>query len=80
MIRTVEPHVLQLFYSANNTMVTGSSPRTIVAPQALYFLNSHFVQDEAEEIGVTTFFRVTPGRTSESLSPRNVFECRMQRC
>ncbi len=44
VIRTLEPEILQLFDSANNAMVTGSRPRTVVAPQSLYFLNSQFVQ------------------------------------
>ncbi|MCR9293073.1 MAG: PSD1 and planctomycete cytochrome C domain-containing protein, partial [bacterium] len=43
VIRTLEPHVLQLFDAASNTMVTGARPRTVVAPQSLYFLNSEFV-------------------------------------
>ena len=50
VIRTLEPDVLQLFDSANNAMVTGSRPRTIVAPQALYFMNSRFVHQSAEQI------------------------------
>jgi hypothetical protein len=51
VIRTLEHNVLQLFDAANNTMVTGARPRTIVAPQSLYFLNSQFVQDSAKAIG-----------------------------
>lgn len=50
VIRTLEPDVLQLFDSANNAMVTGKRARTIVAPQALYFLNSRFVQRSAERL------------------------------
>jgi hypothetical protein len=68
VIRTVEPHVLQLFDAASNTMVTGSRPRTIVAPQSLYFLNSEFVQASAEEIGNHILARYT-GPDDESLSP-----------
>ncbi|TWT77175.1 PSD1 and planctomycete cytochrome C domain-containing protein [Neorhodopirellula pilleata] len=68
VIRTVEPHVLQLFDAASNTMVTGSRPRTIVAPQSLYFLNSEFVQTSAEEIGNQILSRYT-GPENESLSP-----------
>ncbi len=51
VIRTIEPQVLQLFDAASNTMVTGARPRTIVAPQSLYFLNSDFVQTSSEAIG-----------------------------
>jgi len=55
VVRTLEPDVLQLFDSANNAMPTGSRPRTIVAPQALYFLNSQFVQASAAEIADRLF-------------------------
>ncbi|MDA1054913.1 MAG: PSD1 and planctomycete cytochrome C domain-containing protein [Planctomycetota bacterium] len=55
VIRTLEPDVLQLFDSANNAMVTGARPKTVVAPQALYFLNSSFVQSSAERIAATKF-------------------------
>lgn len=51
VIRTVEPALLQVFDAASNTMVTGARPRTIVAPQSLYFLNSNFVHTSAEAIG-----------------------------
>jgi len=68
VIRTVESHVLQLFDAASNTMVTGARPRTIVAPQSLYFLNSEFVQTSAEEIGNQILSRYT-GPENESLSP-----------
>jgi hypothetical protein len=65
VIRTVEPALLQLFDAASNTMVTGARPRTIVAPQSLYFLNSDFVQDSAEMIGSQVLARYTE---SENLS------------
>ncbi len=68
VIRTVEPHVLQLFDAASNTMVTGARPRTIVAPQSLYFLNSEFVQTSAEAIGNRILASYT-GPDNESLSP-----------
>jgi hypothetical protein len=55
IIRTLEPDVMQLFDSANNAMVTGARPRTVVAPQALYFLNSDFVQTSAKRIAATRF-------------------------
>jgi hypothetical protein len=51
VIRTLEPQVLQLFDAASNTMVTGARPRTVVAPQSLYFLNSEFVQSVSDMIG-----------------------------
>jgi hypothetical protein len=51
VIRTLEPDVMQLFDASNNAMVTGRRPRTIVAPQSLYFLNSSFVQQAAGRIG-----------------------------
>ena len=60
VIRTLEPNVLQLFDAASNTMVTGARPRTIVAPQSLYFLNSEFVQDAADKIGSKLLARYTP--------------------
>jgi len=50
VIRTLEPEVLQLFDSANSAMATGDRPSTIVAPQALYFMNSEFVQQSASQI------------------------------
>jgi len=50
VFRTLEPEILQLFDSANNAMVTGARPRTIVAPQALYFMNSKFVQRASDEL------------------------------
>src|SRR6056297_352205 len=68
VIRTLEPNVLQLFDAASNTMVTGSRPRTIVAPQSLYFLNSEFVQTSAEAIGNRILASYT-GPDNESLSP-----------
>ncbi|MEZ6089256.1 MAG: PSD1 and planctomycete cytochrome C domain-containing protein [Pirellulaceae bacterium] len=52
VIRTLEPSVLQLFDASGNTMVTGARPRTIVAPQSLYFLNSRFIQQSSEAIGL----------------------------
>jgi hypothetical protein len=65
VIRTLEHDVLQLFDAASNTMVTGARPRTIVAPQSLYFLNSEFVQDAAERIGASLHARYTqPGEDS----------------
>ncbi|XZE51605.1 PSD1 and planctomycete cytochrome C domain-containing protein [Planctomycetaceae bacterium SH139] len=65
VIRTLEPNVLQLFDAASNTMVTGDRPRTIVAPQSLYFLNSSFVQESAEAIGSKLLERFVPdGRPS----------------
>jgi hypothetical protein len=59
VIRTVEPVLLQLFDAASNTMVTGARPRTIVATQSLYFLNSDFVQDSAKSIGEQVLARYT---------------------
>ncbi len=59
VIRTVEPALLQLFDAASNTMVTGARPRTIVAPQSLYFLNSDFVQASAETIGSQVLTKYT---------------------
>lgn len=59
VIRTLEPQVLQLFDASSNTMVTGARPRTIVAPQSLYFLNSEFVQSSAEAIGRKILVRYT---------------------
>ena len=72
MIRTVEPALLQLFDAASNTMVTGARPRTIVAPQSLYFLNSDFVQDSAETIGSEVLARYT-GSEKASLEPSEYF-------
>lgn len=43
VIRTLEPTVLQVFDAPVNTMVTGARARTIVAPQALYLLNSEAI-------------------------------------
>ncbi|KAA5540730.1 DUF1553 domain-containing protein [Roseiconus nitratireducens] len=45
VIRTLEPTVLQVFDAPVNTMATGQRAQTIVAPQALYLMNSQAVQD-----------------------------------
>ncbi|TWU08106.1 PSD1 and planctomycete cytochrome C domain-containing protein [Stieleria varia] len=68
VIRTVEPALLQLFDAASNTMVTGARPRTIVAPQSLYFLNSDFVQASAETIGSQVLARYSASEKT-SLEP-----------
>ena len=68
VIRTLEPRVLQLFNAAGNTMVTGARPKTIVAPQSLYFLNSQFVQASAETIGCNLLSKFT-GPSRQSLGP-----------
>ncbi len=59
IVRTLESNVLQLFDAASNTMVTGARPRTIIAPQSLYFLNSEFVQASADLIGTRILKRYT---------------------
>ncbi|MEQ8784829.1 MAG: PSD1 and planctomycete cytochrome C domain-containing protein [Pirellulaceae bacterium] len=45
VFRTLEPDVLQIFDFANSAVTIGDRPKTIVAPQALYLLNSPLVQD-----------------------------------
>jgi hypothetical protein len=50
VIRTLEAEVLQIFDAPNSAMSTGARSRTIVAPQALYFMNSEFVHQAAERI------------------------------
>jgi hypothetical protein len=76
VIRTVEPALLQLFDAASNTMVTGARPRTIVAPQSPYFLNSDFVQDSAEMIGSRVLARYTESERA-SLGPEETSRCLM---
>lgn len=66
VFRTLESEVLQIFDAPNNSMTTGARPRTIVAPQALYFLNSPFVQRSAEQLADRLYAAIQP---SELNSP-----------
>lgn len=54
IIRTMEVDVLQIFDFANTAMTTGQRPQTTIAPQALYFLNSPFVQASAQRFAQRT--------------------------
>ena len=47
MIRNAMPKVLEIFDMANPDMVTGKRPQTTVPAQALYLMNSPFVQEMA---------------------------------
>ena len=50
VIRTLEPTVLQVFDAPVNTMTTGARSKTVVAQQALFFLNSQDVVATAESV------------------------------
>jgi len=50
VIRTLEPTVLQVFDAPVNTMTTGARDKTVVAQQALFFLNSQDVVTTAESV------------------------------
>jgi hypothetical protein len=47
VIRTMERDEFQIFDFAPTAMTTGQRAKTIVAPQALYFMNAPFVQEQA---------------------------------
>ena len=48
VIRTMERDEFQIFDFAPTAMTTGQRARTTVAPQALYFMNAPFVQEQAQ--------------------------------
>lgn len=54
VMRTQEPDVLQIFDGADSAVITGARSRTVVAPQALYFLNSPLVQECADLVARQT--------------------------
>ncbi|MEM1297488.1 MAG: DUF1553 domain-containing protein, partial [Verrucomicrobiota bacterium] len=51
VIRTSVMDVLEIFDFPNPSMPTGRRSNTTVAPQALYFLNSPFVQEATHDFG-----------------------------
>jgi hypothetical protein len=65
IIRNLESDVLQLFDFADPSTSTGRRPITTVAPQALYFLNSPFVQDTAR----ATAERLAPPKPTMEIAP-----------
>jgi hypothetical protein len=65
IIRNLESDVLQLFDFADPSTSTGRRPITTVAPQALYFLNSPFVQDTAR----ATAERLAPPKPTTEIAP-----------
>ncbi|MBA4019653.1 MAG: hypothetical protein C0483_21010 [Pirellula sp.] len=65
IIRNLEADVLQVFDFADPSTSTGRRPVTTVAPQALYFLNSPFVQDAAR----ATAERLAPLEPTTEIGP-----------
>ena len=50
LVRTLVPRSLEVFYFAEQGMVTGSRDATTVATQALYLLNDPFVQEQSRAL------------------------------
>lgn len=71
LFRTLEPDVWQIFDAANSAVTTGARAKTIVAPQALYLLNSPFVQQSSMKMARRTLAAI-PAEDTEGII-RNVF-------
>lgn len=63
VFRTLETDVLQIFDFTNTAVTTGDRPKTIVAPQALYLLNSPFVQKSSVATAKRLMTKVPRGDT-----------------
>ncbi len=51
---------MEIFDAANPEMVAGERPLTTVPTQALYLLNSDFMQSQARELGMSAYARAGP--------------------